>query len=91
MFQELYYICNESALDELRRSWGEDIVSTNGTESLGKELDDMLAGEFEEATVNKWIDVSTVIFLGVDLLLLIEKFTLFSSPDTLPDEGRETH
>lgn len=67
-------------MDELRRSWGEDIVSTNGTESLGKELDDMLAGEFEEATVNKWIDVSTGIFLGVDLLLLIEKFALFSPP-----------
>lgn len=77
-------------MDDLRRSWGEDIVSTNGTESLGKELDDMLAGEFDKAAVNKWIDVSAEIINGFDLILLIKPFPICCA-DTLPSKGRETH
>lgn len=56
----MYYICNESALNELRSSWGLGAQegSTNGQEDLEKALDKLLEGDFDVDAVQKWIKVS---------------------------------
>lgn len=69
--QNLYYISNESAINELRSSWGLgplDSSSSSSTtttvnsvslESLAKELEKLLEGDFDMANVKKWVKVRT--------------------------------
>lgn len=67
--QNLYYICNESALNELRKSWGEEEgnSSTNGQETtsaaLQKTLEDSLnENPIDEAALDQWVKVSGNLF-----------------------------
>lgn len=61
LFQNLYYICNERALRELKESYGASAAqesSTNGQKGLEETLEKLLTGDFDEDSVYDWVKVS---------------------------------